>query len=133
MRSNIVVVLSPGGGPAPSFEDRRETVRVEQLIADLSVERFDLSILRWLARIGEVQVHGPLRAPSQHRAARELRAVVEAKGLGEASLQSDILKAADDIVASEREPDFQCQAFSHETVGHCNRFDNAAMRQPDRG
>lgn len=37
VRPSLVVVLSPGIRSAPRLEDRRESVGVEQLIADLPI------------------------------------------------------------------------------------------------
>jgi hypothetical protein len=55
VRPNLVVVSPPLGGLASSFKDRHEAVRVEQLVTNLSVQRFDLSILGRFAGIDEVR------------------------------------------------------------------------------
>lgn len=79
VRPNLIVVVPPIDGCAPCFEDRHETVRVEELIADLAVEGLDLRILGRFAGIDEVQLDRPLGAPAQQGMARELRAMIHTK------------------------------------------------------
>ena len=58
MGADFVVVLPPLGSLASSFEDAAKAVCVEQLVADLSIQRFDLSVLGWLAGIGALAIPG---------------------------------------------------------------------------
>jgi hypothetical protein len=49
VRSNLVAIRLPFVGSAASLEDRREPVHVEELVANLAVERFDACVLRRFA------------------------------------------------------------------------------------
>ena len=121
VRPNLVVVFPPFGGLAPSFKNSQEVMSVEQLVTNLSVQRFDLSILGRFAGIDEVQLDRSFSAPPQHGVARELRSVVKTDCLGEAAFKSEILKTANDVVASKGEPDLQSETFASEIVDDRDR------------
>lgn len=59
MRSHVVVASTPGLQPFASIL-QRQPVRVQALVAQLAVERFDKSIVRGFTRAGEVNDHTAL-------------------------------------------------------------------------
>ena len=69
-------VESPGFDCAPSVEDRRKRVFVEELVAESAVKTLDASVLRGLSGIDEVLGDVCERSPFEHLFARELTAVV---------------------------------------------------------
>ena len=105
--ANLVgsAVLPPMAASRPGLEDCSEAVRVGRASsANLNFQRFNLSILSRFTGIDEMELHGSFSAPTQHRVARELRAIVEADRLGEPPFKGEVLEAADDVAASKREP-----------------------------
>src|SRR6185312_6766840 len=102
-------------------------MRVEQLISDLAVQRFNLRILGWLPRLNEVQLDPLLSAPLQHRPARKLRAVVKTHRFRKTPLESDRIEAARDIVRAERKRGFEGEAFAGEVVDNIHRSKVAAV------
>ena len=137
MRSNLVVIRLPFVGSAASLEDRREPVHVEELVANLAVERFDTCVLRRFAGRDEVQLDISLSCPAQHRMAGKLGAVIKANRLGKVALERDPLELADDIGASLRVIDVQRQALSGEVVDdrqgpNRTAVFNAIVREVDR-
>jgi len=130
MRPELIVVNLPLVGGTASLKDRYEDLGVEQLVADATVERLDMGVLRRLARIRKAERNAPLGAPSQHRVARKLRPVIEANHFWGAPLEGQVLKAPDDVVAAKRKADFQRQALSRVVVDNIHRPDGSAIGQP---
>src|SRR6516165_1591657 len=101
MRSNFIIIGSPGIGSAASFEDRHEPMHVEELVPDLTVERFDAAVLSRLTGSDEVQLDVSPGCPAQHRVARELGTVVKSNRLGQLAVESDPFELPDDVSASQ--------------------------------
>ena len=76
MGPHLVVVLPPGLDFLPRLHQAHKPVLVQALIAKLTVEAYDESILRRLARIHKVQLHPSFIRPLVHHPAGELRAIV---------------------------------------------------------
>jgi hypothetical protein len=55
MRPDVVVIVAQGFRGAPRLEDRGEGVKVEQLVANSPVERFDVRVPGRLARRDEMR------------------------------------------------------------------------------
>src|SRR5579875_604655 len=102
MRPDLVVVHAPCLGRAAGFKDAPEGVHVEQLIADFSVEGFDVCVLRRLAGRDEMSSNTTVATPTQHCQTRKLGSVVEADGLRKPALKSEVFKLADNVCAAER-------------------------------
>lgn len=51
MRPELIVVSLPLGSGTASLKDRYDDLGVEQLVADATVERLDMGVLRRLTRI----------------------------------------------------------------------------------
>jgi hypothetical protein len=62
MRPRFVVISKPIGGSPSSFEYRQESMHVEELVAYLPVERFNVCILRRFSGRNEVKGDIALRA-----------------------------------------------------------------------
>jgi hypothetical protein len=71
VRSDLVEVNQPRGGGHACVIKGKEAVQIEEFVPGFAVERLDLSVLRWLTGIDEVQIDAALCAPAQHRVARE--------------------------------------------------------------
>ena len=74
MGSNVVVLDAPALGGEARVEEICKAMKIEQLVANAPVERFGLCVLRWFARIAELQHDVLLCAPLQHGAAGKLAA-----------------------------------------------------------
>lgn len=130
MRANLVVIGPPVIGTATCLEDRHETVHVEELVADLTVERFNAALLRWLTGRDEVQLDILLGCPAQHGVARELRAVIKPNRLGQPAFEGDPFKLPDSVGASQRVVDVQRQALAGEVVDDGKGSNRAAVLNP---
>jgi hypothetical protein len=68
------------GSPHPEFcanvSERKEDARIQQLVAQPAMERFDEFILHWLAGPDETQLHSIVMSPAIHDCTGELGAVV---------------------------------------------------------
>ena len=91
MRPNVVVVEKPVSGLSPRFEDTDEAMHIEDFVSGFSVERFDVGVLRRLARLDEVQNDVAFGSPAQHRVARKLQPIVKSQNVGQTTLESDSL------------------------------------------
>lgn len=76
VRPLAVVVGDPGSKLPPGVVETEEQGLVQELVAHPAVEALDERVLDRLARCNEVPVDGVVLAPSQHRVAGELGAVV---------------------------------------------------------
>src|ERR1700679_140454 len=92
-RTSSVPGAGPGAcGAAAYAEDQhlrflqaREDLPVQQLIAQLPIEAFDVSILPRTPRLDEQRLHSKILQPVTHHRGRELRAVVAADVLRHAA------------------------------------------------
>ncbi len=71
-----VVVIAPIPDDEARVSEGSELVLVEAFVAEATVERFDIRILRWLARIDEVQAYFPIASPARHRDSSQLGSVI---------------------------------------------------------
>lgn len=121
MRPSFVVVQPPALGQLSHLEDVREAMQVEQFVADLAVERFDVRVLRWLAGLDEMQVNAALCSPTQHRMARKFGTVIKANRFGQPSLEGQSFEYANDVRAAKGVRNLQRQAFPCEIIAHVER------------
>ena len=54
MGSDLVVVDEPGSSGLACLVECEEAMQVEELVASSTVERLDVRVLNWLARVDEV-------------------------------------------------------------------------------
>jgi hypothetical protein len=83
MRSDVVVVRSPGIDCRTRILKASEPVEVKAVRFELAVEALDERILSWLAWLDEVQLDAGALRPKEHRFAGELRSVVANDRLGQ--------------------------------------------------
>lgn len=79
------------------MRERREPVLIEAFVAELAVERFDVRILRWLARLNQLQCDAVRIRPLVKRAARKFGALVGSHRLGIATEASCMVQCPSDI------------------------------------
>ena len=87
--SAVIVIMSPGFGDPPGFAEASETVLVQALIPEASVEALAGAVLHGLPRLDEVVPDPPLIAPLVEYPAGELRAVVRDNDLRPAPFMDD--------------------------------------------
>ena len=116
MGSDLVIFDSPSFRGIARREEICKAVQIEQLVANTSVERLNVCVLRRLSRIAELQEDVLLSAPLQHRAARKFTAAVEAYRLCQTSLHADSLENANDVAAAERKSHVDRQALSRKII-----------------
>jgi hypothetical protein len=90
--SLLVVLASPRLDDRPSVSQAREPVFVQTLVAQSTVERFDLGILVRLARLDQAQRHCIAIGPGEHRFPAELRTVVGANHRWSSALGADAIE-----------------------------------------
>src|ERR1700722_14702303 len=112
MRSDLVVIHSPGFCSLSSVVDIKKGVRVKQLVADPAIERFDIRILSRLSGLDELQINRLGCGPLQHRPTRKLRTVIEPDRLRQSALGGDRLETANNVMTAKREGNIYGQAFS---------------------
>lgn len=79
------------------MRERREPVLVKTFVAELAVERFNVGILRWLARLNQLQSDAVRIRPLVKRAAREFGSLVCSHCLGIAAKASCADQCPSDI------------------------------------
>lgn len=129
MRSNVVVIGSPGVDDLASFGQRSEGMLVETLVSQTAVEGFNVAILCWPSRIDEMQLDLPLRSPVQHVAAGKLGPVVRDNHSWIASFLGALVKRSCHAQRWNRIVDFDSDALSGEGVEHAQP---AKRPRPDR-
>ena len=87
LRSLLVVFAPPCFDDCPGVQQVGEPVFVEALVAQTTVERFDVGVLVRLARFDQPQLYTSFVRPRHHRLAAELLAVIGADDLGQASTE----------------------------------------------
>lgn len=88
MQPSLIVVQPPGFDP-PRIGQILKLVRVPALIPKASVETIEVTVLHWLAGLDVDQRHPALPGPRDEAAAREFRAVVQAKPIRLRALRYD--------------------------------------------
>ena len=63
MRPALIVIPSPSFDVLFCFVDGFEPVRVEAFIAQSTIERFHIGVIRWLARTAEVDANAVVIRP----------------------------------------------------------------------
>ena len=117
MRSDVVVVVAPASAQlrrASKIVVNECKLRSSSRILPLSDSMFAFCV--GLPGSMKCRLNPALSAPAQHRQARELRAVVEANRFGRPRSKAMSLEFPDNVGASERIRDAQCEAFAGEIV-----------------
>jgi len=78
MRSDVIVIVAPSVSRFPGLGQVAEAARIEELVAHATVEAFDVSVLRRLSRIAELQNDVMLGRPAKHRKTCQLGALIDA-------------------------------------------------------
>ena len=81
MRAMVVIAMQPVLGHRAHFLQRFKDITVEHLCSVNSVEAFDISVLRRLARLNVAQLYAFTLRPLFQGLGDEIRPVVQANGL----------------------------------------------------
>ena len=118
VRSDVVVVLLPGGQNGPGVRQRREQRLVQAFIPKPPVEAFHEAILHRLAGGDVVPLDPVLLAPAQDRHAGQLGPVVAVHQQRRAAAGDQGIELTDDAGAGQRGVGHRRQALAREVVHH---------------
>jgi hypothetical protein len=129
MRPPGVVVCDPSGNDLPGLVEIEKQALVEQLVAHVSVEGFDVAVLHRLAGRNVMPFHVMLFAPAQDRVRGELGAVVGHDHLGFAAPLDARHEFANNPSARNRSIGDCCQAFARHVIDDVEDTKAAAARE----
>ena len=112
----LIVTEPPGFDYLARFVQTAKPFLVETFGAKASVETFDLSILRWLAWLDELQLYLVLIRPQIENLAAELAAVVNANHFRHAICLFHLLQNAHHAHAVQTGIDFLRQTLASESL-----------------
>ena len=72
-------------------------MRVDEFITNAPIKGLDFCILRWFARLDEVERHVMISSPSQHAVAAKLAAIIAAHDCRQSALEGNALDDTDDV------------------------------------
>ena len=78
--SLLVVFAPPGLHDRTGMENAGEPMLVQAFVTQAAIERFDVGVLIWLARVDQAQLQALLVSPGHHGLAAKLLAVVPTEG-----------------------------------------------------
>jgi len=112
-------------------------MRVQKLVSNSPVERFDLRVLRRFAGLDEVEQHVAICCPTEHSMTAELAAIVASQSGRQAPRECDALKYANDVRASKRERGLDRQCLCRAIIDDveqavCPPLREARMHKVDR-
>jgi len=102
VRPHPVVVEPPVCDGFPGVVQRQEPVLVQAFLAELAVERFDVSVLHGASRGDEVQRHLILIGPLVQHLRRELGAMIDDDPLRQTVLQPQLFQHAHHAQCQQR-------------------------------
>ena len=88
MGSIRIVVLPPRFDQCLGVVERQELMDVQTFVAQAAVERFDVAIVRGLARPREIELHAAVERPRLEGFGGELRPVIDGDGFREISCRN---------------------------------------------
>jgi hypothetical protein len=97
---------------------RGEDFHIQQLVAQLGIEAFIVSILPRTARLDIERLHPDPAEPRAYCLGREFAAIVRSDMLGRAMDGEQICEAMQDIVKVQLAGDDDCQALASELVDY---------------
>src|SRR6185437_3038649 len=129
VRPVVIVVSAPVGHDSLGVSEPQEPVLIQTLVPKPPVETFDEAILRWLARLDEIQPDTVLVGPLIQRPADELGAVVGAKQRWLAQFPRQPVHHPHDARARQRRIELDRQALPTVIVHHPQHPYHPPVRQ----
>ena len=127
MRPHRIIVLAPLFDEYSGLFQRAENLRVEQLVSELAVKAFIVSILPWASRFGEEHLHAdPLKPFAQGRRDK-LWAILGSDVFRHAMLQHRISKGVQDVTGAQFTLHFDGQAFAGVLIDECQQAERGAI------
>ena len=123
VRSDLVVVLSPGGDGCPGLAQRLEPLFIQAFVTELAIETFDVAVLHGAARLDEEVPDAVRVCPGHEGPAGELRAVVSAHYLRVAPEDRSLVQQPGDVLARDAPVHGNAHTFVAEVVGHGQALD----------
>ncbi len=128
VRSDLVVVLPPGGDGGPGLLQRPEPLLVQALVAELAVEALDVAVLHGSPRLDQDMPDAMCLRPAHEGAAGELGAVVGAHRQRVAAKEGSLVEQPGDVLARDAPIHRDAHTFMTEVVGHRQALDAPACR-----
>ena len=104
-----------------------EPVLVQTLVPKPSVERLDVGILVWLARLDLPQQYSALMRPGEHGSATEFLAIVGPDDLGQSSFQAQPIQHARQGIATDGALRHNSDRFMGGVINDGQTFDCASL------
>ena len=123
MRTDMVVVATPGFDHDTRFLAAPEPFELQALVAELAVEALVGAVLPRLTAIDQWGFDLFFAEPFEDCVADKLRAVIRAKESRRAMLRDQAVVHLDDATGSDGGCDVERQALPGELVDHCQALD----------
>jgi hypothetical protein len=127
MRSFVIVLLLPALDSGSGLRQTGKPMQIETHIAELPVEALQVTVLRRLARLDEVQGDAMRIRPRVQEMPRKLGAIVDGDLLWHAMGCDQLVEDADNSLAWQGRIDLNRQAFPRHGVEHVLRTETASV------
>ena len=133
VRSLRIVVDPPVFDDLAGFADAGEPMLVQALLSVAAIETLDVGVLRWLARVDEIQLDAVIIGPSIQRSPAQFRAIIDDQDIGVSSLTGHAFQHLDHPFSRQREIYLDRRALPGAVVLEVGSAELAAIGQSIAG
>ena len=126
----MVVVTAPELELPPDLCDAEENFYVQALVAQSSVERFNVAVLNRVSGPNEIWMYSVQIQPMIHSLAGELSSIVHGDRLGCTAVRNHLIEGRCDLLSAQCRAGVDRQALAAVLIDKCQHSEPAASSEP---